>query len=61
MIRHTKANGEGRFTFNNLADGRYHIATNVVWKVGDIWQGGPIKVTVNIIKGEPIDVVMNGS
>ena len=60
MIRQTKANGEGRFAFKELADGRYHVTVKVIWKAGDAYQGGALTSTVIIKDGQTIDLIMNG-
>ncbi|MDI7863214.1 carboxypeptidase regulatory-like domain-containing protein [Rhizobiaceae bacterium n13] len=60
MMRKTKADGEGRFAFQGLADGSYYIVTQVFWKAGDWTQGGSLMETATISAGNSISVIMSG-
>lgn len=57
----TKADGEGRFKFDNVADGRYYIVTAVVWMAGDIRQGGLVKEDVTVSGGKSLNIIMSGT
>jgi hypothetical protein len=58
--RQTKANGEGRFEFPNLADGDYYIVTKVIWMVGNMQQGGALMEQAQIRAGATVEVIMSG-
>lgn len=60
MTRVTRANGEGRFSFPNVADGDYFVVTSVIWRVGDWPQGGGLMENVSIRNGESVDIIMTG-
>lgn len=60
MTKTTKANGEGRFSFENLADGDYYVLTQVTWLAGDIRQGGSLMEPVSIRNGRSVDIIMTG-
>jgi len=58
-IKNTVADGEGRFKFENIADGTYFITTTVTWFV-QYQQGGALMETVTITDGKSVDVIMSG-
>ncbi len=60
MTKVTRANGEGRFEFKNLADGEYYIVTPVSWMAGDMPQGGSLMERVTIRGGNSVDLIMTG-
>ena len=60
MIRKTRADGEGRFRFDNLAAGQYYITTTVSWRAGDASQGGNLMEAATIAEGENLDLIMTG-
>ena len=60
MTKVTRANGEGRFEFKNVADGDYYVVTPVSWMAGDIRQGGSLMERVTIRGGNNVDLVMTG-
>jgi hypothetical protein len=60
FTRSTKADGEGRFVFNNVAPGIYHVVTSVFWMVGYNRQGGAMIETVSVDHGASVNVVMSG-
>ena len=64
MMRSTKAESTGRFTFENVAPGNYFVATQITW-VPDgeiVAKGGTIYETVTVTGKEtdPIKVVVSG-
>jgi hypothetical protein len=64
FIRATKADSGGRFSFENVAPGRYYIWTTATW-VPDNWiipAGGLIYETVTVTGREPkaIRVIVSG-
>lgn len=60
MTRKTRANGEGRFEFDGLADGDYYIVTRVVWLIGGYTQGGNLMETASIRNGQAVEIIMTG-
>lgn len=58
--RTTKANGEGRFEFQGIADGEYYIAVQVMWMAGDMRQGGSLMERASIKGGNSVEVIMTG-
>lgn len=60
MVRETKADGEGRFQFEHLADGYYYVSTHVNWEVDGSDQGGSIMETVRITGGKSAHVILSG-
>ncbi|MGI9402804.1 MAG: carboxypeptidase regulatory-like domain-containing protein [Rhizobiaceae bacterium] len=60
LIRQTKADNEGRFTFDKLAPGTYFVQAAVAWQVGDVIRGGTFYETVTVTDGEQKELIMNG-
>lgn len=58
--KRTVADGEGRFTFQNMADGEYYITTQVIWQAGDLTQGGSLMEQVSVKSGQSVEVIMSG-
>lgn len=58
--RHTVADGEGKFTFDQVADGSYYITTTVVWMAGYYRQGGALMALAEVKGGQPTNVIMTG-
>lgn len=56
----TKANGEGRFVFSQLADGEYYITTGVTWVIGDVVQGGALIDSIKVVGGQKIELILSG-
>lgn len=63
--RTTKAESTGRFTFGNVAPGRYFVTTQLVWKPKDAFlsEGGAMYEDVTVTGKEtgPVKVVMSGN
>ena len=60
MTKVTRANGEGRFEFKNIADGDYYVVTPVSWMAGNMPQGGSLMERATIRGGNTVDLVMTG-
>jgi hypothetical protein len=64
LRRTTKANGEGRFVFADVAPGAYFITTNVSWcasmQYGCASQGGGLQERIQIAGQESVSVVLDG-
>ena len=60
MTKVTRANGEGRFEFKNLADGEYYVVTPVSWMAGNMPQGGSLMERATIRGGNTVELVMTG-
>lgn len=59
FVRKAVANGEGRFTFEGVADGSYYITVPVVWMV-QAYQGGTLLGEATVSGGQKIEVIING-
>lgn len=65
MQKETKANGEGRFRFSNLAAGEYFLVTYVVWQVpqgryGASTEGCGMYERVTAVEGRDTEIIMSG-
>ncbi|HEY6633064.1 MAG TPA: hypothetical protein VIZ90_16560 [Rhizobiaceae bacterium] len=60
MARRTKNDGEGRFTFDQVADGDYFVMTTVTWMAGDWRQGGNLMEPVAVRNGQNVNLIMTG-
>lgn len=60
MTKVTRANGEGRFEFKNVADGEYYVVTPVSWMAGDMRQGGSLMERATIRGGNSVELIMTG-
>ncbi|RYG57587.1 MAG: carboxypeptidase regulatory-like domain-containing protein [Alphaproteobacteria bacterium] len=58
--RKTIADGEGRFTFTDLAAGSYYLTTTVTWTVQYAQQGGALMERVTVTGGQTSNVIMSG-
>lgn len=62
--RTAKANGEGRFSFDEVAPGKYFVTALVTWcapsQYGCITQGGSLHEEVTIRGSEKTELVMSG-
>lgn len=54
------ADGEGRFTFKNVANGDYYLVTSVTWLVQYAQQGGLLMERVSVQGGQDANVIMRG-
>ncbi len=65
LTRTTKTESDGRFTFENVAPGRYYLTTQLVWKPKDALapEGGAMyeEVTVSGKENGPVKVVLSGN
>lgn len=63
--RTTKTESTGRFTFENVAPGRYFLTTQLIWKPKDALtsEGGAMyeEVTVTGNEAGPVKVILSGS
>ncbi|MEO1989626.1 MAG: carboxypeptidase-like regulatory domain-containing protein [Martelella sp.] len=59
-MRKVTADGEGRFTFRNVANGSYYVVTTVEWLAGYSPQGGALRTAVDVTGGQTVDVIMTG-
>ena len=63
-IRKTVADGDGRFTFKNVALGEYYVTTGVFWEapVGYqgalVRQGGAVSKRISVKDNEEIEVIV---
>lgn len=60
MTKRVRADGEGRFRFENVADGDYYVVTRVLWIVGNSPQGGSLMETASVRGGQAVDLIMTG-
>lgn len=58
-VKSTVADGEGRFTFMNVAAGPYYLTTTVTWRAEYV-QGGGLLERINVVDGQPVQVMMTG-
>ena len=56
--RQTPCDAQGRFEFEQVADGRYYLTTEVLWWVGGNAQGGQLMAPVMVTGGETAKVVL---
>jgi hypothetical protein len=63
QIRKIKADGDGKFNFENIHPGNYFIVTKLFWRVPGSYlpEGGAIYEEVIVKDGETARVVLNGS
>lgn len=55
--KETTADGDGRFTFNELYPGNYIVLTQVRWLAGSSPEGGPVTVKATVANGKISEVV----
>ncbi|MEF3366137.1 carboxypeptidase-like regulatory domain-containing protein [Methylocystis sp. 9N] len=64
LTRTTKTEADGRFTFQNVAPGRYYLTTQLVWtpKDASVPEGGAIYEEVTLTGNEsgPLSVILSG-
>lgn len=58
LSRKTACNAQGFFTFENVADGEFFVATRVIWTVGYAPQGGNLANRVNVAGGQAKEIVL---
>ena len=54
------ADGEGRFSFDNVAYGDYYLITTVTWMIQYAQQGGSLMERVSVRDGQDVSVIMRG-
>lgn len=59
-VHGTIADGEGRFTFNQLAPGTYYVMTTIHWMAGNYSQGGQVYEEIRVPDGETVQVIVRG-
>lgn len=60
LVKSTKCDSTGRFTFEHVADGEFFVVTNVVWSVGSYSkEGGALMERVHLRSGEALKLVMS--
>nr|WP_319514672.1 carboxypeptidase regulatory-like domain-containing protein [uncultured Cohaesibacter sp.] len=60
-MKQTKADGEGKFTFESIAPGAYYIVVPVTWNVGGIQQGGSLMEEIAVSGTDTeINTIMTG-
>lgn len=57
MTKNTKCDSDGKFEFNNLANGEYYVVSSVIWKVRS-YQGGTLMRKVSVKNGKTENIVM---
>ena len=60
LCHKTIADVDGRFEFNNVADGSYFCITHVSWRVNDRYNGGYIMKRVDVSGGKTVSIVVSG-
>jgi hypothetical protein len=60
--RETKMDSNGKFSFENVAAGRYIVASRVFWTEPDLWftQGGALYDSVDVREGETAKAILSG-
>lgn len=58
-MRTTKCDSQGNFQFERVADGEFIVVTEVVWRVGDSAQGGPVMHRLTVGGGKPASIVIS--
>jgi hypothetical protein len=58
--RETIADADGRFTFTQVPEGKYFVATKVFWKEGENLRGGYVYAPVDLTEADQLALVVNG-
>ncbi len=58
--RVVRADPRGRFSFDELAAGRYFIETAIVWQEGDLPAGGRFYDLVEVEEGKVVEIMLSG-
>lgn len=56
--RTTVCDAQGKFAFNDVADGRFFVLSNIVWNVGGP-QGGTVMQAVAVSGGQAREIVLS--
>jgi len=59
ITRQTVCDAQGKFTFNDVADGRFYLISVINWRVGNAVQGGSLMQAVSVKDGGSRDVVLS--
>lgn len=59
VVHKTTCDAEGKFSFNDLPDGPWTIATEVMWVVGYHRQGGTLYTRVSVYGAEIKNIVLS--
>lgn len=59
LTRQAVCDAQGRFTFNDVADGRFYLISVINWQVGNAVQGGSLMQAVSVKGGESQEVVLS--
>lgn len=57
--RQTVCDAQGKFYFNDVADGHFYLISHITWQVGSMAQGGAVMQAVTVRGGESRDVVLS--
>ena len=58
--RSAPCDAQGRFRFNNVADGKFFVEARVVWQVNDFfYEGGTLMQLVEVAGGESKEIVLS--
>lgn len=57
--RKTICDAQGKFSFTDVADGRFYLISHITWQVGNAAQGGALMQAVSVSGGESRDVVLS--
>jgi hypothetical protein len=58
--RVTKANAQGRFSFDKIAPGKYFVETSVIWRSRDLVGGGLVYESVEVAGEEKVEIIVSG-
>lgn len=56
---HTTCDAQGRFAFNNVADGEFYLVTTITWIVAHQAQGGGLMQAINVKGGQSLNLVLS--
>lgn len=59
LVKMTKCDSQGNFTFDRVADGEFYITTSVAWMAGSRLQGGNLMAKVKVENGASESVILS--
>ncbi len=59
LSRQTICDAQGRFSFDDVADGRFYLISHITWQVGNMAQGGSLMQAVTVNGGQSRNVVLS--